>query len=90
MALRTHAYLAGELSGPSLEVNMPAITISIRAPEDLVERAEALRPVLSRTDLGAVGTAGGHVSRGAVLRLALARGLDVLEAEHGRKAKGGD
>jgi hypothetical protein len=85
---RTAAMLRGALPCPDLEVNMPAVTITIRAPADLVERAEALRPILSRTDLRAVG--GGDVSRGAVLRLALARGLDALEAEHGRKAaKGG-
>lgn len=53
--------------------------VPVRIPEALLERAEALRPALASVpELAAMGT----VSRAAVIRLAIVRGLASLEAEH--------
>jgi hypothetical protein len=47
--------------------------IALRLPNDWIARADTLIPALSRPGI--------LVSRSDVLRAALARGLDVLEAE---------
>lgn len=52
---------------------------AVRIPTDLLERADALIPVVrADRDLGSL--AAGRVSRAAVVRLALVEGLDVLAA----------
>ncbi|MCB9797280.1 MAG: hypothetical protein H6741_31715 [Alphaproteobacteria bacterium] len=58
----------------------PQTQIAIRLPAELIERADALIPTLEgdrelRT--------WGRVSRAAVIRLAVLRGLEALEREHG-------
>jgi hypothetical protein len=58
------------------------IPTSVRLPKDVVRRLDALVPKLERVPTIA---ALGPLTRSKVLRLALARGLEVLEAEHGRK-----
>lgn len=55
---------------------MNDVQLVIRVPSTLAERADALTPILAADpELGAVG----RVTRSAVLRLALARGLASLE-----------
>jgi hypothetical protein len=59
----------------------------VRLPTPLVNRAEALVPLLDkRRDL----MAWGRLSTTAVLRIALERGLGDLERELGASAEGGD
>jgi hypothetical protein len=60
--------------------------ISMRLPQELLERADALIPAIEADpELGSFGRA----SRAAVLRLALVRGLQQLEEQFGRrKGKG--
>ena len=58
--------------------------ISLRLPEELLERAEALIPALDH--LGAMSSTGA-VTRSDVLRLALVRGLAELERAHPPKRK---
>ncbi|MBN1961709.1 MAG: hypothetical protein JW841_12260 [Deltaproteobacteria bacterium] len=53
--------------------------IAVRIPHDLLERADKLvKPMSKRADLRVWG---GKVSRSNVLRLALLKGLEVLEKE---------
>lgn len=52
---------------------------ALRLPDALLARVDALIPILERTPEGAAA----GVSRSYVMRLALARGLDALEADHG-------
>jgi len=56
---------------------------SIRMPADFVERADRLAEVIAR----APESAAFGISRATVLRMALARGLDALEREHGSTAR---
>lgn len=58
--------------------------VSIRVPNDLVKRAEKLVPRLSKDPEYSTW----RISRAAVLRLAVARGLDALEEQFGTKPKG--
>lgn len=91
LAERTARWARGELPGPTVEDLMgrpKQITegqVQVRLPGDLLARAEALVPVLTAAvpDLRAWGP----VSRAAVIRVALLRGLDALEAEHGKPAR---
>lgn len=53
--------------------------LSIRLPAETVDRADALVPVIA--DLPAL--AAFRVERASVLRLAIVRGLQALEQEHG-------
>lgn len=53
---------------------------SIKLDEELLERSEALVPFVK--SMPAVA-AGGEVTRSTVIRLALMRGLESLEAEAG-------
>jgi len=53
--------------------------LSIRVPVDLVKRATRLTPKVGRDP--AVTTVG-RVTRSTVIKLALRRGLDALEAEY--------
>ena len=69
-----------------LEGFMPDDTM-IRIPIPLAERADELIPLLDkRRDL----LAWGRLSRAAVVRIALERGLADLERELGASAEGGD
>lgn len=54
------------------------IQISMRLPKDLLDRAKALVPVLAVDPAHAVW----RISQAAVLRLALAEGLAVLETRY--------
>lgn len=57
-------------------------TTSLRLPVELLERADALIPVMaSWPEVGAHG----RVSRSTVIRIALLRGLASLEAEASRR-----
>lgn len=55
-----------------------AMVVGLRFEKDLLKRADSLIPKLKRGELAAVGS----VSRNMVLRLAVIRGLDALEAEY--------
>ena len=59
--------------------------VSIRLPSDLVKRAEKLVPRLEKeTEFAAW-----RISRAAVLRLAVARGLEALEEQYGTRRGAG-
>lgn len=86
---RTAEWLASEPTTAELEVlivsdekpNMQ--TLGIRIDQATIERADALQGfVASKPELRAMG----RVSRASILRLAMLRGLEVLEAE-ARKAE---
>lgn len=79
LAERTRQLLAHEIPAPTLEdATMDnEEQIALRLPADALERAEALVPKLAKLPaLAAV-----RVTRSAVLRMAILRGLDALEAE---------
>jgi hypothetical protein len=65
-------------SGAKLKTPSVAQT-ALRLPADILRRADALIPALSRTPTFA---ALGRVTRSTVLKLALMHGLDALEQEH--------
>jgi len=79
LAERTRAMLRGELSAPDAEdPRMPSEAhLTMRLPAALVARAEHQAKALS-------ASTGLSVTRSQVLRLAIERGLDVLEREHGK------
>jgi len=84
LAVRTHDLLAGTLPCPELEAEeMTERELqSARIPADMMERAEALVPVLKEVpELAAFG----RVTKSAVVRLALFKGLQILEQEYGKK-----
>ncbi len=54
---------------------------SIRIPSPFLRRADALKARIAKNDKTAIAL-GGRVSRSAVLKLAIARGLEALEAEY--------
>ena len=54
--------------------------VPLRLPADLTDRAESIVPVVTKY-LPDIKTVLGTVTRVAVLRLALGRGLDSIEAE---------
>jgi hypothetical protein len=58
----------------------PAEPVAFRIPQELIDRAEALVDLMA-TDPKVLALAG-RPSRAAVLRWAIARGLDALEAEY--------
>jgi len=63
-----------------LDVN-DEVPTSVRLPRDFVKRLDALAPRLEKVPtLAALGP----LTRSKVLRLALARGIEILESEHGR------
>lgn len=80
--LRTQHFLSGELSPDDMELLMAehlTRTIPLRLPDSIIERADKLKDVMAEVDeLAAVG----RVARTSVLRLAILKGLEVLEAEH--------
>lgn len=72
---RTAAFLDGEREVPT----------SMRLPARLLERAEELAPKLTEHPAFSV-RASARVSRSAVLRVALERGLEALEGDLSRRA----
>src|SRR5262245_34273567 len=64
--------------GATMSAARADATITLRLPRALRERARRLRRRMGSSPLAAVGT----VTESAVLKLALARGLDALEAEY--------
>jgi len=76
---RTRAMLAGEIPCPDLEEPMAHdAAVNLRLPQALLDRAEALVPALEAD----VKLQASRVTRAVVIRLALARGLEALEAEY--------
>ena len=64
---------------------MSTVQIVVRVPADLARRIDSLTPTYaSHPELGAVG----RVTRSAVVRLALARGLACLERSAKRRNGG--
>ena len=79
---RMRQALSGELACHAIEENMGnAITMTIRAPTEVVERAERLVDYVRGPMITAI--TGGRVSRSMVLRIALLEGLQVLEERYG-------
>lgn len=66
------------VAGSSMSDNASIITL--RLPQSLLDRADALLERLAREEEAVLL---GRVSRSIVLRLAVLRGLESLEAEHG-------
>ncbi len=62
----------------SKAVAAAATQIALRVSADIVDRADALVARIGKNPKMAVG----RVTRTSVLKLAIARGLDVLEREH--------
>jgi hypothetical protein len=54
------------------------VVVALRLPGDLVKAADALIPKLRKTELRLAG----RISRSTVLRLAITRGLEVLNRDH--------
>lgn len=63
--------------------NVSERQVSLRLPDDVVDRAEALAPVLGQLQAYRAF----RVERATVFRLALIRGLEELEREHGAAAE---
>lgn len=59
---------------------VPDLSMSLRIPVDALSRADRLAERLAADPR--VAALAGKPSRAAVLRLAIVRGLEVLEAEH--------
>lgn len=76
---RLRKYLANEL--PAMKQDR---AITIRIPGALVERINALAPVLAADPLVAAARGGRGGGMSAVVRLALIEGMKILEARHGR------
>jgi hypothetical protein len=74
------AYLRRIQSDTQTGDGMSQKQLSIRLPEDLLDRAEKLRPVLQENDdkLAALG----KLSRADVLRLCLLKGIESYEDEY--------
>ena len=83
LARRTDAMLRGQLPAPDLEEEMAPndVQFSVRVPEDLVKRLDKMEARMAKDPEWAAF----RVSRQAVLRAALMRGLDVMEAEQAAK-----
>ena len=76
IAARTAAYLAGDLPGMETPMTRNDVQIVLRLPQTIRDRADALIPALeARPDIAALG----KVTRSKVIRLALVRGLEILE-----------
>lgn len=68
------------------ESRMREVTTTVRLPADMMTRIEALVPVVEQWPEFAVH---GRVSRSAVIRLLLLRGLEAVEAEtKGKRGRG--
>lgn len=81
---RTHAMLAGDLACPVVEDSMPGReggqeeSLALRLPSQLLARVDTMAETLKAYP---EILAWGRPSRSAVIRLALARGLDAIERE---------
>jgi hypothetical protein len=85
LAERTAAFLAGDPPPRAMEALMsdklehPTV---IRLPDSILTRADALKPWLSRTpEIQMMG----RLTRNAVLRLAILKGLEILEQQYRRR-----
>lgn len=74
-----------DLGGEDMQKRRQALLTGVRLPREVLKRLDAMAALLDADP--AVG-AMGPVSRSAVLRLALVRGLDALEAEHKSRRRG--
>lgn len=74
---RTLAALAGTLEAPGMTPDVPT---SLRLPAELLARVDALAELLA-ADPRLSAAVGGRVSRSAILRVALERGVAALEAD---------
>lgn len=87
---RTAKFLAGEpskeemedlLMRPKIESPMGKRPLQLRLPDDIMKRIDALTDILAKDpNFKAMGT----MTRSTALRLAILRGLDVLEQERGK------
>ena len=59
--------------------------INIRLPSHLAEQADRLIDYVKKTPAALIG---GNVNRSSILRIAIQRGLESLEAEAKRKGRG--
>lgn len=86
---RYDAATMGEIPAPDLEVVMskPDQPVSLRIPGELLDQADELIEPISR-DPVLRAAAGGPLPRAAVLRLAIAFGLDALRRKYGEPPKG--
>ena len=71
---------SGELDATEVPDMALDLTLQIRVPRALAERADTMAKALADTPAGAA--AGGRLKRSAVIRMALVAGLDALEAQH--------
>ncbi len=86
LAERTAAVLSGRLEAPGLEESKMTAAeeqVSIRVPEGTQARAEALVSALEPTPEFRLV----RCTKSAILRLAILRGLELLEQEHPKAAK---
>lgn len=73
------------MARPNVESSMGKRPLQLRLPEDILKRLDALTALLQKDpNFRAMGT----VTRSTALRLALIRGLEVLEQERGPKERG--
>jgi len=80
LVARLEAVARGDIPNPLETTTMaPNEPLMLRMPQALLDRAEALVPAVEASEVGA---ALGRVTRAAVLRMAIARGLAELEAEY--------
>jgi hypothetical protein len=86
LARRTHAALTGRLAAPDLEEQTMSNEdqVTIRLPKGFLERAERVAKKLAADPAHSTPF---RVSRAAVLRMALLRGVEALEADVAAKAK---
>lgn len=82
LAERTKDMLSGELPCPALEEPMSNdAALSMRLPNELLERVDALVPVLQRQPEFSVW----KISRPQVIRMAINVGLEHLEDRYGQE-----
>ena len=86
IAERTARFLGAEPAAADLEALMADdserfdYNLGLKVPRSVLQRAEALRPKVAQDK---AYRATGRVSRSAVIRMALLKGLEALEAEYG-------
>ena len=85
---RYDAATQGLIPAPEALVMAKDTPISLRIPEAMLDRAEALVPLLA-DDPELAMVLGGKVTRSTVLRVALLRGIKALEADFATDATDG-
>lgn len=77
----SHATLEGLMSNPTEKLEHPTV---IPLPTSILERADALKPLVAQApEFQMIG----RVTRNSVLRLAMLKGLVLLEEEYQGKGK---